>query len=171
MCEIRTGPSNSFCVDVSQMSSRAVCWSLLPCSHISLWKPSICHSLLLSRSCLQLSEEILISSLKCNAAEANKVFWEEQLQRSHSFEQKKQSSNTKSPQDLQSRLSFIQKHHENELTDFYSNWNLPKCKLPTYNCRVIIVPMAPTDCAPDSIQINLHCTFKLILASPESHWP
>lgn len=42
MCEIRTGPCNSVHVDISHLSSRAICWSLLPCSHISLWKQSIC---------------------------------------------------------------------------------------------------------------------------------
>lgn len=79
------------------LSSRAVCLSLLPCSHISLWKQSICHSLLLSRSYLQLSEEILISSLKCNVAEASKVFWEEQLQHSNTFQQKKAIVKHKKP--------------------------------------------------------------------------
>lgn len=53
----------------------------------------------------------------------------------------------------------------------FTQWNLPKCKLATYNCCIVIVPVAPTDYSPDSIQINLHCTFKLIFATLESHWP
>lgn len=55
-------------------------------------------------------------------------------------------------------------------TNFHSDKNLPKCKLSTYDRCIIIVPVAATDCSPDSIQINLHCTFKLILATLESHW-
>jgi len=55
-------------------------------------------------------------------------------------------------------------------TNFHSDKNLPKCKLSTYDRCIIIVPVAATDCSPDSIQINLHCTFKFILATLESHW-
>jgi len=63
---------------------------------------------------MQLSDAILIltaTSLKYNTTEGSDGFWEEQLWHSVAFKQKKQSSNRKSPQDLQTMLSFILKHN------------------------------------------------------------